>query len=103
MITLRSLVAILVTVICLGNATLARASEKAIPKLAAPGAFSKVEPVNGATGQSTDTLTLVIDSSSGALTYEYGIDTIDNDLCDSLWTSIDVDPIHNMNVCTTYY
>ena len=51
-----------------------------------PGAFGKVSPSDGATGQSSS-LTLSWASSSGADTYEYCLDTRDNGACDTTWVS----------------
>jgi subtilisin family serine protease len=51
-----------------------------------PGAFSKSAPSNGATGQ-TLTPTLGWGASSGATSYEYCVDTTNNNTCDTTWTS----------------
>jgi hypothetical protein len=51
-----------------------------------PGAFSKTLPADGATGQSI-TPTLVWQASQNATAYEYCVDTVDNDVCDSNWVS----------------
>ena len=51
-----------------------------------PGAFNKTLPANGATGQSI-TPTLVWQASSNATSYEYCIDTTNNNICDSNWVS----------------
>jgi len=53
--------------------------------LAPPGAFGHVSPANGATGQSTSP-TLTWSGSSGATSYEYCIDTTNNNACSS-WIS----------------
>lgn len=50
----------------------------------APGAFAKTLPANGVTGQSV-TPTLVWQASSSATTYEYCIDTTNNNICDNNW------------------
>ncbi|PWB68087.1 MAG: hypothetical protein C3F15_17075, partial [Holophagae bacterium] len=52
-----------------------------------PGAFRKTAPANGATGQLT-TLTLSWGASTGATSYQYCIDTVDNDACDASWTTV---------------
>jgi hypothetical protein len=53
---------------------------------AAPGAFGKSSPANGATGQSTSP-TLSWSASSGAASYEYCIDTSNNNSCNTSWVS----------------
>lgn len=52
----------------------------------APGVFTKTLPPNGATGQSI-TPTLVWQASANASSYEYCIDTTNNNTCDSNWVS----------------
>ncbi len=52
---------------------------------AAPAAFGKTAPANGATGQSTSP-TLTWGASSGATSYEYCYDTTNDNAC-STWTS----------------
>jgi hypothetical protein len=51
-----------------------------------PGAFNKSAPANGATGQPANP-TLSWGASSGATSYEYCIDTSNNNACDTAWTS----------------
>jgi len=51
-----------------------------------PGAFSKTSPPNGATGQASS-VALQWSSSSGADSYEYCVDTTDNNDCDNSWLS----------------
>jgi len=51
-----------------------------------PGSFSKSSPANGASGQPFD-LTLTWGSSTGATSYEYCIDTTNNNACDGSWTT----------------
>jgi len=51
-----------------------------------PGAFNKTVPANGATGQSI-TPTLVWQASSNASSYEYCVDTTNNNICDNNWVS----------------
>ncbi len=71
-----------------------------------PGAFGKVGPSNGATSQSPGA-SLSWGSSSGAVSYEYCFDTVNNGLCDSSWinagTSTTVDPSGIFMPGTTYY
>ena len=52
-----------------------------------PGAFGKIAPADGAIGQLT-TLTLSWGASTGATSYQYCIDTVDNDACDASWTTV---------------
>jgi hypothetical protein len=52
-----------------------------------PGAFGKTTPADGATGQLTD-LTLSWSTSTGATSYQYCIDTVDNNACDASWTAV---------------
>ncbi|HQL30037.1 MAG TPA: fibronectin type III domain-containing protein, partial [Thermoanaerobaculales bacterium] len=49
-----------------------------------PGAFNKLTPADGATGQLT-TLTLSWGASADVGYYEYCIDTADNGVCDGSW------------------
>ena len=51
-----------------------------------PGSFSKTVPLNGATGQSV-TPTLAWQANSRATSYEYCVDTIGNNVCDTTWLS----------------
>ncbi|PWB70003.1 MAG: hypothetical protein C3F15_14325, partial [Holophagae bacterium] len=60
-----------------------------------PGAFGKTAPVSGATGQLTD-LTLSWSASSSATSYEYCVDTTDDDACDASWA--DVGPVTSTEV-----
>ena len=55
----------------------------------APGAFGKTSPTNGATGQASS-VTLSWSSSSGAESYEYCVDTTDNNDCDNSWVPMDL-------------
>jgi hypothetical protein len=52
-----------------------------------PGAFGKVAPANGATGQPTS-LSLSWGTSSDATSYEYCIDTTVNGACDGSWIDV---------------
>jgi hypothetical protein len=55
--------------------------------ITAPGAFTKLSPADGTTGQSTSP-TLWWSPASGATSYEYCRDTIDNGVCDTGWVSV---------------
>jgi hypothetical protein len=52
----------------------------------APGAFGKTSPANGATGQPVPT-PLSWGASGNAASYEYCIDTTNNNACDGSWVS----------------
>lgn len=52
----------------------------------APAPFGKVSPLGGATGQPTMT-TLTWQASSGAASYAYCADILDNNACDTSWVS----------------
>ncbi len=70
-----------------------------------PGAFGKSSPANSATDQST-AATLMWSSSNGASSYEYCMDTSDNNSCDASWTSNGVNTSaapKDLVVLTTYY
>ena len=54
---------------------------------AAPGAFNKSSPSNGATVISTST-TLRWGTSSGAISYEVCMDSINNSSCDGSWVNV---------------
>jgi predicted phage tail protein len=54
---------------------------------AMPGAFSKINPANGATNQPTS-LSLTWGTSADATSYEYCIDTSNNANCDASWVSV---------------
>ena len=70
-----------------------------------PGAFSKTSPASGASGVS-NTPTLSWSASSNASSYEYCIDTTNNNACDGTWTSTgrqtSVTP-SALKLATTYY
>ncbi len=51
-----------------------------------PGAFNKTSPANGATNQSVNP-TLSWGASSNVVNYQYCIDTVNNNLCDTSWIS----------------
>jgi hypothetical protein len=67
------------------------------------GSFSKISPVNGATGQPT-TLTLTWGTSSGATGYDYCFDKVNNGTCDSVWNSTTgTSAAITLSSGTTYY
>jgi len=71
----------------------------------APGAFGKASPANGATGQPVPT-SLSWGASSNAASYEYCIDTTNNNACDSSWVSTSATTNASLNSLTpgaTYY
>jgi hypothetical protein len=51
-----------------------------------PGAFNKTAPANNAVGRAT-TLTISWGASTGATSYQYCIDTVNNNVCDGTWVS----------------
>ncbi|HYN08249.1 MAG TPA: FG-GAP-like repeat-containing protein [Vicinamibacterales bacterium] len=72
---------------------------------ALPASFSKSGPASGASNQPTS-LTLQWLSSSGAASYEYCYDTLNNNICDTSWTSagsaLSV-PVSGLSASTTYF
>ncbi len=71
----------------------------------APGAFSKISPINGAAGIPTNP-TLSWGSSAGANSYEYCIDNNNNNACDSTWINTGANTsvaLSGLNNGTTYY
>jgi hypothetical protein len=69
-----------------------------------PGAFDKSSPTNGATGISSSP-TLSWDTSTGATSYEYCYDTLDDDSCTG-WTSTGTATsiaLSGLSEGTTYY
>ena len=69
-----------------------------------PGAFGKVSPANGATGQSTSP-NLQWGASSTAVSYEYCYDTTNDAACTS-WTSVGANnsvSLSGLSTATTYY
>jgi subtilisin-like proprotein convertase family protein len=72
--------------------------------MTAPGAFNKSAPSNGATGQSTSP-TLSWGSSSSASSYEYCIDTTNDNACNG-WTGAGAGTsvaLSGLSAGTTYY
>ncbi len=70
-----------------------------------PGAFGKIAPADSATGQLT-TLTLSWGASAGATSYEYCIDTVDNNACNSSWTAVGLvtsTQVTGLTEWTTYF
>ncbi len=69
----------------------------------APGPFTKITPSNTANGQSL-TVTLNWGASSGTSSYEYCVDTFNNNSCDTGWTSTtNTSTELNASSDTTYY
>jgi len=52
-----------------------------------PGAFNKSAPANNATGRSRTSLSLTWGASTNAARYEYCVDTINDNACNTSWTS----------------
>jgi M6 family metalloprotease-like protein len=70
-----------------------------------PGAFNKTAPINGATGQPANP-TLSWGASSNAASYEYCIDTSNNNACDATWTSTAASTsigLSDLSPSTSYY
>jgi hypothetical protein len=70
-----------------------------------PGSFSKTSPSNGATNQPPNP-TLSWGSSSDATSYEYCIDTINNNACDGSWTNVGMNtsaPLSGLSMGTIHY
>ena len=78
--------------------------DKAIQQLLPPGSFGKTSPANSASNQSTS-LTLNWGSSLAATSYQYCLDTTNNNSCDTSWVSTGTIRSANvaMNSNTTYY
>lgn len=67
-----------------------------------PGSFGKSSPADGATGQSS--ITLSWSASTGAAGYYYCFDTSDNDTCNTSWTGTSATSAAiTTNPGTTYY
>ena len=66
------------------NANVAWTFRTAAPAL--PGAFNKTSPANAATNRATS-LTFSWAASTGAVSYEYCLDTVNNNACDGSWVS----------------
>jgi hypothetical protein len=71
----------------------------------APGAFNKTAPANGATGQPANP-TLSWGASSGATSYEYCIDTSNDNTCNTSWISTAASTgvgLSSLTPAATYY
>jgi hypothetical protein len=88
-----------------GGATVDMGADEAAPAGILPGAFGKTAPADGAQ-LVTPSPALVWDSSAGATSYEFCVDTVDNGACDGTWqpawasTAVSVP---NLSGGTTYY
>lgn len=72
----------------------------------AQSSFVKYGPSNGSSVQSTGTVTIVWGSSSGATSYEYCYDTINNSSCDNGWyynSTNTIATLSSVSIGTTYY
>lgn len=70
-----------------------------------PAAFGKISPANGATNQPSD-LSLTWESSSGATSYEYCIDTSNDNACAGTWVSTGLTPgvsLTGLSAATYYW
>ncbi len=69
-----------------------------------PSAFSKASPATGTT-LTTGPATLTWPSTTGATSYEYCVDTINNNLCDASWVSTASlsATLNTLSASTTYY
>jgi hypothetical protein len=70
-----------------------------------PAGFAKSSPATGATAQPTS-LTLQWQTSGGAASYEFCVDAVNNNTCDTSWASSGANtslPIGSLSVSTTYY
>jgi hypothetical protein len=87
-----------------GNVSLVFGSPPQVTVEAAPDAFSKLAPANGA-GNQPASLVLSWGASSQVVSYEYCIDTINNQNCDTSWLSTGSDTFANLSglVADTYY
>ena len=70
-----------------------------VAQAALPGDFSMTSPSNQVNGQSTN-LTLIWETSSGATSYEYCIDTSNNAACDGSWISTGSNTFANLTGLT---
>lgn len=67
--------------------TTTRALSIVVTAPAAPGAFNKTAPANNATGRSRTALTLSWGAATGAVSYEYCVDTLNDNACNGTWVS----------------
>lgn len=63
-------------------------SFQTVQNVTLPGAFTKLTPEDTATNQPVNGLTLSWSASDRATSYQYCYDTINNNLCDTAWTSV---------------
>lgn len=70
------------------NAQAAVVAAQNPPPPPAPGAFNKSSPANGATRIRSNTVTLQWGASSNAVSYQYCIDTSNNNTCNATWISV---------------
>ncbi len=70
------------------NAQAAVVAAQNPPPPPAPGAFNKSSPANGATRIRANTVTLQWGASSNAVSYQYCIDTSNNNTCNATWISV---------------
>ncbi len=73
--------------------------------LVLPGAFGKTSPVNASTGQSVNAI-LSWGSSTGTISYEYCVDTTNNNGCDTSWTTTGgatSAALNGLSLATTYF
>jgi hypothetical protein len=70
-----------------------------------PGAFNKLTPIDAATNQSINNLVLTWSASSLATSYQYCVDTVNNNTCDTSWTSVTqlTATVSGLSNATTYY
>jgi hypothetical protein len=80
------------------------AAEASTLVVLSPAPFSKVSPTNGASNQRTSP-TLHWNASLGSYSFEYCVDSIDNDRCDTEWTGTydPSGPVTGLWPSTTYY
>ena len=77
----------------------------AIKPLPLPSAFTKSAPSNGATGQLANP-TLSWTASTGATGYQYCLDIVNNNTCDTSWVSTGAStsvPLSGLSLATSYY
>jgi bacillolysin len=89
----------------IGSSTPSVASNTVTPSAAPPGPFSHINPSDGATAVSASPV-LTWGASSGAASYEYCIDAVNNSACDASWTSAGANTnagLSGLTPSTTYY
>jgi hypothetical protein len=78
----------------------------ASPSMAAPSAFTKYDPANGSTNVAINSVLIDWQTSTNATSYEYCIDTSNNNACDTSWTStgtVKSVSKSGLSLGTTYY